>query len=55
MIYTFYIEGLNREVSVKADSERLASKAIWNSLSSDEKDAVACLDCVDEQPDEQPA
>lgn len=45
--YTFYIEGLNREVIEYADSQKEAHRAIWNKLTDNEKNCVACLDCLD--------
>jgi hypothetical protein len=45
--YIFYIEGLDREVSQIADSQKAAHSAIWKSLSDEEKNRVVCLDCID--------
>ena len=47
--YLFYIDGLNREVWQKGESERVAHKSLWDSLDSDEKDMVVIFDCIDER------
>lgn len=46
--FTFYIDGLNRETDVFAETEKAARKACWEALSPAEQDAVVCLDCIDE-------
>lgn len=45
--YTFYIEGLDREVAEFADSEKEARQAIWKSLTHEDRDKVVIFDCID--------
>lgn len=45
--YTYFIEGLNREVSAVEASEELARKSIWNGLSDEEKNAVVWFELLD--------
>ena len=47
--YLFYIEGLNREVWFKEETERLAHAGVWQSLTNDEQDAVVQIECIDER------
>lgn len=46
--YLFYIEGLDREVEQDGESESAARKALWDSLSDDERDRVVIIECVDD-------
>jgi hypothetical protein len=46
--FTFYVEGVGIYVEAVAESEKLAHRAAWQSLTDEQKDAAACLDCVDE-------
>lgn len=47
--YLFYLEGLGREVwSDPAWRATEAHRQVWQSLSHDEQNRVACLDCIDE-------
>lgn len=48
MKYLFFIEGLNREVWQEGESEKAARKALWDSLSDTERNAVVQIDCIDE-------
>ena len=48
--YTFYIEGLNREVVEFANSQKEAQRAIWGKLTHDEKNQVVIFDCIDVEP-----
>ncbi len=45
--YTFFIEGVNKEYSVVASSEKDARQSIWKGLSDEEKNAVVVFDCID--------
>lgn len=45
--FTFYIEGLNREVPVDAINEKDARGIVWNDLTNDERDAVVQFECID--------
>jgi hypothetical protein len=45
--YTFFIEGLNKEASIVASSEKDARQSIWKGLSDEEKNAVVVFDCID--------
>ena len=49
-IYTFYADGLNIEVEAQGDSEAQAHRAAWAALTDEQRNACACLDCVDERP-----
>jgi hypothetical protein len=46
--YIFAVDPSGKEIAVKAASEKEAHLAAWNSLTDDEKNAAACLECVDE-------
>lgn len=46
--YIFVVDPSGKEITVKAASEKAAHRAAWESLTDDEKNAVACLECVDE-------
>lgn len=48
--YTFYIEGLNREIVEFADSQKAAHRAIWGKLTHEEKNRVVIFDCIDVEP-----
>ena len=52
MKYLFYIEGLEREVWQESETERLAKKKLWESLSEFEQDHVVQIECIDEEIDE---
>lgn len=45
--YLFYIEGLDKEVTINASTEKLARKQLWDSLDSSEQDAVVQVECLD--------
>jgi len=45
--YTFYVEGLGREFDIRAENEKDARNALWNSMSPDEMDSVVQIECVD--------
>ena len=45
--FLFYIEGLNREVWFKEETERLAHAGIWKSLTNEEQDAVVQIEWLD--------
>jgi hypothetical protein len=45
--YTFYAEGLNREIEATASTEREAYQKVWNSLTDEQKNQLVILDCVD--------
>ena len=47
--FTFYIQGLATQMQVEAATMQQARNAAWALLSDDEKDAVVCFDCIDEQ------
>ena len=47
--FLFYIEGLNREVWFKERTEGLARAGVWQSLTDEEQDAVAQIECIDER------
>lgn len=40
-------DNINLEVWVEAETEKQAHKLAWESLTSEQKDALGCLDCVD--------
>lgn len=48
MKYVIFIDGLNREVTVEATSEKDAYAVAWNDLTNEEQDAVVIMDCIDE-------
>jgi hypothetical protein len=48
--FTFYVEGVGSEVEVIAESECEAHQIAWGRLTDEERNACACLDCVDEVP-----
>ena len=45
--YTFYLEGLGIEMTILAESEKQAAKAIWAKLSDKQRDFLVIMDCVD--------
>jgi hypothetical protein len=45
--YVFYVDGLDKEVEVVAADQKAAHALAWKSLTSEERDRVACLDCID--------
>jgi hypothetical protein len=45
--YTFYIEGLNKQVSVTAETEKKAWFYVWTIMNFDERDAVKSYECVE--------
>lgn len=47
--YTFVIDPSCEEFHVTASTEKEARKQVWDSLTDDQKNACACLECVDEQ------
>jgi hypothetical protein len=47
-IFTFYLDGLNREVDQVAETEKAARAALWSGLSDDEQDSVRSIECIDE-------
>ena len=46
--FTFYVEGVGRDVEVIAETEREAHQMAWGMLSEGERNAAESLDCVDE-------
>ena len=46
--FTFYVEGINKEFEAVAETEKAAIKAIWDAMTDEQKNAVACFDCIDE-------
>ena len=45
--FTFYVEGVGIEVSAVAESQKAAHQIAWNSLTEAQRNAAACLDCID--------
>lgn len=45
--YLFYIEGLDKEVTIAASTEKLARKQLWDSLDSSERDSIVQVECLD--------
>lgn len=45
--YLFYIEGLDKEVTITDSTEKQARKQLWDSLNSPEQNAVVQVDCLD--------
>lgn len=45
--YTFYVDGVGKEVVMRAESEKAAHKKAWESLTSEERNMTACLDCIE--------
>ncbi len=47
--FTFFVEGLNREIEIDTDSDEKDARAkLWNDLTNDEQDAVVLIDCIDQ-------
>jgi hypothetical protein len=46
--FVFVVDPSGKEITVTAASEKAAHRAAWESLTDDEKNATACLECVDE-------
>jgi hypothetical protein len=44
--FTFWCEGLNREESITAETEKQAYKALWTSFTNEEQDCVSSMECV---------
>jgi hypothetical protein len=44
--FTFFVDGLGIDVSAVASTEREAHKLAWQSLTEEQKESTACLDCV---------
>lgn len=45
-IYIFYINGLNTTIDVTATSEKYAYKALWDTLSEEDKNKVLSIECI---------
>lgn len=47
--FTYYVDGLDIEVSAVAATQREAHKLAWAALTEEEKNAARCLDWIDTQ------
>lgn len=48
--FTYYVDGLDIEVSAVAATQREAHKLAWASLTDEQKNAARCLEWIDTQP-----
>ena len=46
--FTFYVDGLGKELTIIAKNEKTAREKAWESLSDGERNNAACLDCIEE-------
>lgn len=49
-IFTFVIDPTGEEIKVTAATEKEAHRKAWESMTDEQKNSCACLDCVDEIP-----
>ena len=47
--YLIYVEGVESEHWVIADSEIVAKRIIWHSLTEEEKNKTVKIECIDER------
>ena len=47
--FTFYVDGCGIEVHAVAATRKEAHKLAWASLTDEQQNRTACLDCIDEQ------
>ena len=45
--YIFAVDPSDKEITVKAASEKEARRAAWESLTDAERDAAASLECIE--------